>query len=273
MTHGSWPQSRRTLLLFLLLGVLRPSVPFTAAQDPVPLPVQFPSEDDKASADPSANSQPPAQQEADRPTEKPAEPNLAFQPLAWEQSDRPAAVPGERKTEEKVEPKPEPKAEANRQVKCPTREEIDRRWFKPLDQVSADTRLPEGRLPVDCSDVMFREPVDCGRQLHPWACTQFEWVAPEVAFQPLYFDEVPLERYGQSAFPLLQPAISGAHFFAMFPIIPYKMGIEGPYRRVYNLGYYRPGSCAPPLRQRLPWDTRGALLEAGFATGTVFALP
>jgi hypothetical protein len=113
-----------------------------------------------------------------------------------------------------------------------------------------------------------------GRGLpHQFACTRFCWAAPEMAYQPLYFDDTPLERYGQSVCPGLQPLLSGAHFFAMFPLMPYKLGLDGPCEPVYNLGYYRPGSDAPCVRQRLPWDTHAAMLEAGTLTGLGFLLP
>ena len=98
----------------------------------------------------------------------------------------------------------------------------------------------------------------------------FHWVASNLAHQPLYWDDQPLERYGQSVSPVLQPVLSGVHFFATFPVIPYKIGIDGMYDRVYTLGYYRVGNCAPPTRQHLPFQWDAALLEAGVVTGLIF---
>ena len=51
------------------------------------------------------------------------------------------------------------------------------------------------------------------------------WQATEFWHRPLYFDDVPLERYGQMHHPLIQPWLSGVHFFGNVPLLPYKMGV------------------------------------------------
>ena len=71
----------------------------------------------------------------------------------------------------------------------------------------------------------------------------------------------------------IQPVISGAHFFATIPVLPYKMGLEDPCECIYALGYYRPGNCAPKLIYPIPLSLRGALYEAGAISGLVFLLP
>ena len=68
------------------------------------------------------------------------------------------------------------------------------------------------------------------------------------------FDDVQLERYGQSRCPTLQPVLSGAHFFGTMAIMPYKMGLSGPFEMTSNYGYYRPGSPTPCVGRRLPWE-------------------
>ena len=82
-----------------------------------------------------------------------------------------------------------------------------------------------------------------------------------------------LERYGHSCHPLVEPFVSGAHFFATIPVLPYKMGMDPPWECQYPLGYYRPGNCAPHLKYPIPLSVRGALTEAGVVTGLVFILP
>ena len=42
--------------------------------------------------------------------------------------------------------------------------------------------------------------------------TEFQWAPANFFHQPLYFDDTPLERYGQSVCPHLQPIISGGRF-------------------------------------------------------------
>ena len=82
-----------------------------------------------------------------------------------------------------------------------------------------------------------------------------------------------MEGYGHSAGPVLQPVLSGAHFFLNIATLPYQMGMSPPNECEYALGYYRPGSCAPWLLPPIPLSVRGALLEAGAVTGGIFLIP
>jgi hypothetical protein len=72
---------------------------------------------------------------------------------------------------------------------------------------------------------------------------------------------------------VLDPVISGAHFFASVPLLPYHMGLEPPCECVYPLGHYRPGSCAPHYIEPWPWSIRGGALQATAVTGLIFAVP
>ena len=80
-----------------------------------------------------------------------------------------------------------------------------------------------------------------------WLASTMTWKASGLCHKPLYFEEVQLERYGHTIGPVLQPAVSGAHFFLNIATLPYKMGISPPHECEYALGYYRPGNCAPWL--------------------------
>ena len=106
-----------------------------------------------------------------------------------------------------------------------------------------------------------------------WASTTYLWKASGLCHKPLYFEEVQLERYGHDWGPVLQPFVSGAHFFGTFPILPYKMGLETPQECVYSLGYYRPGSCAPYMIEPLGFTWRAAAFEAAAWTGGAAAIP
>ena len=177
-----------------------------------------------------------------------------------------------------VEPKSEPStpaelpAEQPRQHRCFTPQEM-RTWFKPIDEIHVSRQPSPGELPEDCSQGLFTPPCrEPFRRAINYRCT-FHWVASNMAHQPLYWDDQPLERYGQSVLPLAQPVFSGVHFFATFPVIPYEIGLDGTYDLIYTLGYYRPGDCAPPTRQWLPLDWDAAILEAGTMTGLIFLAP
>jgi hypothetical protein len=173
--------------------------------------------------------------------------------------------------EELRQPAPTSGGEFKRMPHCSKSGDVSR-WFKPIDQISVNIRPAEGVLPLDCSEGLF---IPADKEPRPEAAcwSVFYWVPTNMAHQPAYWDEIPLERYGQSVCPIAQPFLSGAHFFTVFPLIPYKIGIDGTHELVYTLGYYRIGDCAPPVRQRLPWEVDAALLEAGVWTGLIYAFP
>jgi len=121
-------------------------------------------------------------------------------------------------------------------------------------------------------------PCQCvlGRESFEPRCWQeliFTWKASALCHKPLYFEEVALERYGHSFNPLLLPFMSGAHFFATLPLLPYKMSLNPPDECVYALGYYRPGNCAPYLLPAFPLDVKAGLVEAGAIAGAILIFP
>jgi len=155
--------------------------------------------------------------------------------------------------------------------------QLEEQLNRPLNTISVDRGSPEARLPQDRSAAAFRtdeqrQPA-AGEMTRGWARTTYHWQPADLAHQPLYFDQQPLERYGQTPLPRLQPILSGAHFFASIAALPYKVGVDRVYAPVYTLGYYRPGSPAPCLRQRLPWELDAAALESGAWLGLIFLLP
>jgi len=122
-------------------------------------------------------------------------------------------------------------------------------------------------IPSECvlEDGQFRE--------RHWIATTFTWKASSLCHKPLYFQDVQLERYGHSAGPLVQPVLSGAHFFLNIAALPYTIAIQPPYECRYPLGYYRPGDCAPWLVPPVPLSVRGGLIAAGVYVGGVYLIP
>lgn len=172
-----------------------------------------------------------------------------------------------------AEPIPQGRSDIQRGVHCPTPEELDN-WFKPLNRIQLSSRAVDGPMPIDCSKNLFYRPNETGMSpTRNWAMTEFHWQASNLCAQPAYWDDVPLERYGQTIHPAVQPGISGAKFFCTFPIIPYKIGIDRTHDLIYTLGYYRPGSPTPKVRQRLPWEMDAAAFEAGAWIGLIVLLP
>jgi hypothetical protein len=100
-----------------------------------------------------------------------------------------------------------------------------------------------------------------------WALDTKTWTAPVFCHQPLYFEDVMLERHGQERFPCAQPLVSGARFFSNVALLPYKSYLQRPLDDRYSTGYYRPGSAVPCVRQRAPYDA-GAMRFQLLTTGT-----
>lgn len=148
-------------------------------------------------------------------------------------------------------------------------------WLKPIDQLNTTITPPEGRLPPDvAAQLAVGAPRDVVAERRGWGSTAFNWEPPELYFQPPYWDRVPLERYGQTTTkPATEFWLSAAHFFGTFVTMPYKMGIDGTHDRIYTLGYYRPGSAAPPVKQTLPYEPNAAANEFGTWAGLLLVLP
>ena len=76
------------------------------------------------------------------------------------------------------------------------------------------------------------------------------------------FEDINLERYGHS-FRVVQPVISGGHFFGSVALMPYLAMSENFHDCKYTLGHYRPGNNVPYQYHRTPWSWRGAAAQTG----------
>lgn len=145
----------------------------------------------------------------------------------------------------------------------------------PITKVSVDIRPTGGELPPNAAAEALTQsrqapvPADVQRGWGGAACF---WQAPAVCHGPLYFEQVNVERYGYSA-GLLQPLVSGAHFFSSVVALPYFVGARPPGECIYTLGYYRAGTPTPLRTPRVPLSVRGAVAQGAVVTGAVFAIP
>ncbi len=112
-----------------------------------------------------------------------------------------------------------------------------------------------------------------GDRKDPWVVSNYMWQANNTFSHPLYFEDVMLERHGHQLCPELQPALAGARFFATFPALPYLMTIRPPKSSEYMLGHYTPGTAAPCLVQRPPWQRKAAVVEGAAVAGAILAIP
>ena len=115
------------------------------------------------------------------------------------------------------------------------------------------------------SDEMYE-----GREI---ADSLFTWQASNLYHNPLYFEDPPLERYGHTYHELAQPFVSVGKFGVQLIGLPYQMTIDPVSKKMYTLGWYRPGEVAPYKFYRVPWNTKAAIVEGGVLAGLVFLIP
>src|SRR5579872_2099756 len=96
------------------------------------------------------------------------------------------------------------------------------------------------------------------------------WEPTNLYHNPIYFEDICLERYGHTRHYLIQPVFSGALLALQLAGLPYQMSIYPVCDKQYSLGYYRPGEFTPCKYYQIPWNTRAALVEAGVITGSYF---
>jgi hypothetical protein len=148
----------------------------------------------------------------------------------------------------------------------------ERAVFKPIEQIPLVMQGDGQTLPPDCSQNLFHAAGSApGSRFGSYA--GMHWQPTNMFHRPTYFEDVAVERYGQSRFPHFQPIISGAKFATTFPILPYKMALERPFSCVTTMGLAPPGDCTACVKEKIPWRWNAALAEAVVVTGLAFALP
>jgi hypothetical protein len=99
------------------------------------------------------------------------------------------------------------------------------------------------------------------------------WRPSLVFHHPLHWEDAMLERHGHQRWGHLQPLVSGAKFFGVIALHPYLHTLNRPWECQYALGNYRPGSCAPVVKDHLPWDKRAAAVQTLATAGFFWAAP
>jgi hypothetical protein len=99
------------------------------------------------------------------------------------------------------------------------------------------------------------------------------WRPASICHLPLYFEDAMLERHGHVRWGCAQPIVSGAKFLTTIPLLPYITTLQPPCEPRYTLGHFRPGSCAPALKDHLPWDRRAATVEVVSLAAFFWAAP
>lgn len=100
---------------------------------------------------------------------------------------------------------------------------------------------------------------------------------PETAgycHRPLYFEELNLERYGNSV-GWAQPVVSAAQFYGTVLALPYMATVERPWICYAPEPWYPPPGVHAPWQppKRYPLRLDAAAVEAATVTGLILALP
>jgi hypothetical protein len=148
----------------------------------------------------------------------------------------------------------------------------------PVSMLTTNIKPRGDKMPADVASARLEEIADLSHAsvlLREWMGLRYSWDAPAFCHQPLYFEEANLERYGYGPryARVFQPVLSGAHFFATVPVLPYKMAADPLWSRVSNLGHYRPGSPAPYRVMHPSLSARGGLAEAATVLGLIVLIP
>jgi hypothetical protein len=128
----------------------------------------------------------------------------------------------------------------------------------------------EGRI-LDCpKEISLAEGPFQARSFAP---SLYTWEASNICYNPLYFEDPQLERYGHTYPFFVQPFVSIGRFTVQAAGLPYQMTINPVCSAVYPLGFFRPGECAPKLIYQIPLNAEAALVEAGSIAGVYFLFP
>jgi hypothetical protein len=148
------------------------------------------------------------------------------------------------------------------------------RFTRQVTDVPIDIRPTEGDLPEDFAAKRYAdeplidetwpsdEPADIFCSYTPWT----------VCYRPLYFEDIPLERYGSNV-GCLQTGLSGVKFFGSIAALPYKMTVRPPRSCECSNGFSRCGDCPPPGYGRREFRLDASLVEAAAVAGVVYILP
>jgi hypothetical protein len=132
-----------------------------------------------------------------------------------------------------------------------------------------------GTTPEDATDGRLPDPMPLpygpDREAG-WSVKTKHWVAPVYCHQPTYYEDVMLEHHGHERCVVLQPVLSGARFYTGIFFTPYLATLRPPLQDIPSAGHYRPGSCAPALRQRAPYDPTAMKVQAAATAAGVVAL-
>lgn len=114
---------------------------------------------------------------------------------------------------------------------------------KSIREVRIDPRDFGDQVPADSSASLFAN-VNASTSSIAATYKLFAWAAPDIRHQPLYFEDVSLERYGQTKGLIKQPFVSAGKFLADASLLPLRAYRDHPQTCDTPLGFCRPGASS-----------------------------
>ena len=153
----------------------------------------------------------------------------------------------------------------------PNRRADSRRLHSPRSEGYQSRKSPEdGYAPSSPEELKLEgQPF----QERMFAESLFVWEPSNIFYNPLYFEDAALERYGHTHHDLLQPFVSTGKFGIRLLGLPYQTRFHPIHSKVYPLGWYRPGEYAPRKHTYVPLSLSAGTFEAGVLTALFFLFP
>ncbi len=127
--------------------------------------------------------------------------------------------------------------------------------LKPMTSIQLGLNPTRGKVPDDSSWQLTNRTASLA-----FSDKLFAWAAPDISYNPLFFEDVALERYGQTKGLYRQPIASSIHFLKSAALLPYT-SLHDPIDSCdHPLGYCRPGDSVSCIKQKHffgnPWGRR-----------------
>jgi len=145
----------------------------------------------------------------------------------------------------------------------------------PIGMIGSAIAPDSGQLPIDRAADWFAEfgtVYQDNQSTRGWYARYLPWTAPSDRHQPLYFEDINLERCGYH-FGCVQPFVSAAKFYGRVPWAVYMEVAQPCGECAHDLGKYRPGSPSCPTHQRPRLYLPAAAVEAFWVAGLILLVP
>jgi hypothetical protein len=102
---------------------------------------------------------------------------------------------------------------------------------RPINEIDVDPRPPSEQIPPDASAEMVAKTSFSHWYNAAYPCVVKGWARPGIIYNPLYFEDAPLERNGETVFerPLVESARTAARFGTQLMVLPYNVAVAHPH--------------------------------------------